>query len=107
MVTAFHRAGIQILAGTDSYQGPAAPATIKHGEALHEELGLLVKAGLTPVEALRSATVAPAEYFGFTDRGVIEAGRRADLLLIAGDPTQDITATRAIRSVWVEGVRVR
>ncbi len=106
-VSAFHRAGITILAGTDANQAPASPAPIQHGEALHEELGLLVETGLTPVEALRAATVVPAEYFGFTDRGVIEAGRRADLLLIEGDPTQDIAATRAIRSVWVAGVQVR
>lgn len=106
-VTAFHRAGITVLAGTDAYQGPAAPASIQHGEAFHDELGLLVEAGLTPVEALRSATVLPAQYFGFTDRGVIAPGRRADLLLIKGDPTQDIAATRAIRSVWVAGVQVR
>ena len=106
-VSAFHRAGITILAGTDAYQGPAAPASIPYGEAFHDELGLLVEAGLTPVEALRSATVLPAEYFGFTDRGVIETGRRADLLLIDGDPTQNIAATRAIRSVWVAGVQVR
>ena len=106
-VSAFHRAGVTILAGTDANQAPAAPASIKHGEALHDELGLLIEAGLTPVEALRSATVVPAEFFGFTDRGVIEAGRRADLLLIDGDPTQDIAATRAIRSVWVAGVQVR
>ncbi len=106
-VSAFHRAGVTILAGTDSYQGPDVPVSIPHGEALHDELGLLVGAGLTPIEALRSATVLPAEYFGFTDRGVIELGRRADLLLVEGDPTQDIAATRAIRSVWVAGVQVR
>ncbi len=107
MVSAFQRAGVTILAGTDAYQGPAVPVSIKHGEAFHDELGLLIEAGLTPVEALRSATVVPAASFGFTDRGVIEAGRRADLLLIAGDPTRDITATRAIRGVWVAGVQVR
>ncbi len=106
-VTAFHQAGVTILAGTDSYRGPAAPVSIPHGEAFHDELGLLVGAGLTPVEALRSATVLPAAYFGFTDRGVIQAGRRADLLLVEGDPTQDIAAARAIRGVWVAGVRVR
>jgi len=106
-VSAFHRAGITILAGTDAYQGPAAPASIQHGEAFHDELGLLIEAGLTPVEALRSATVLPAEYFGFTDRGIIAAGRRADLLLVDGDPTQDMAATRAIRGVWVAGVQVR
>lgn len=106
-VSAFHRAGVTILAGTDANQAPASPAPIQHGEALHEELGLLVESGLTPVEALRSATGVPAAFFGFTDRGVIEAGRRADLLLIDGDPTQDIATTRAIRSVWVAGVQVR
>jgi imidazolonepropionase-like amidohydrolase len=105
-VSAFYRAGITILAGTDSNSAPASPAQIQHGEAFHQELRLLVEAGLTPVEALRSATVIPAEYFGFTDRGSIESGRRADLLLIDGDPTQDITATQAIRGVWVAGVNV-
>ena len=106
-VTAFHHAGVTILAGTDANQAPGSPAQIQHGEALHDELGLLVEAGLTPVEALRAATVLTADYFGFRDRGVIEAGRRADLLLIDGDPTQEIAATRAIRGVWVAGVRVR
>ncbi len=106
-VSAFHQAGITIIAGTDANTAPASPAQVQHGEALHEELRLLVEAGLTPVEALRSATVVPADYFGFTDRGVIATGRRADLLLVDGDPTQDIAATRAIRGVWVAGVNVR
>jgi imidazolonepropionase-like amidohydrolase len=106
-VTALHRAGVPVLAGTDANQGTASPAQVPHGKALHEELELLVEAGLTPVEALRSATVVPAAYFGFTDRGEILPGRRADLLLVEGDPTQDITATRAIRSVWVAGVQAR
>jgi imidazolonepropionase-like amidohydrolase len=106
-VSAFHRAGVNVLAGTDAYRGPAAPASIQHGEGFHDELGLLVEAGLTPVEALRSATVLPAEFFGFTDRGIIEPGRRADLLLVDGDPTRDITSTRAIQHVWAAGVQVR
>lgn len=106
-VSAFHRAGIPILAGTDSNTAPASPAQIQPGESLHDELRLLVEAGLTPVEALRSATVLPATFFGLTDRGVIEVGRRADLLLIEGDPIQDITATRAIRGVWAAGMKVR
>ncbi len=105
--SAFHRAGVTILAGTDANATPASPSPIPHGESLHDELGLLVEVGLTPVEALRSATVLPAEYFGFTDRGVIESGRRADLLLVEGDPTQDISVTRAIRGIWVAGVQVR
>lgn len=114
-VTALHHTGVTILAGTDAHRSPAsstntAPAPfpdVPHGEALHVELGLLVEAGLTPVEALRSATVLSAEYFGFTDRSVIEPGYRADLLLIEGDPTQDIAATRAVRGVWVAGARIR
>ena len=106
-VSTFHTAGVTILAGTDANQAPASPSKIVHGEALHDELGLLVEAGLTPVEALRSATVVPAEYFSFTDRGIIKPGRRADLLLVDGDPTQDIAATRAIRNVWVAGIQVR
>jgi imidazolonepropionase-like amidohydrolase len=106
-VMTFHQMGVTILAGTDANQGAVSPAQIPHGQALHDELGLLIEAGLTPVEALRSATVVPAEFFGLTDRGAIEAGRRADLLLIDGDPTQDIAATRAIRGVWAAGVRAR
>lgn len=106
-VTAFHQAGVTILAGTDANQAQDSPAQIQHGKALHDELALLVEAGLTPVEALRAATVLPAEYFGLSDRGVIEAGRRADLLLVDGDPTRDIAATRNIRGVWVAGVQVR
>jgi imidazolonepropionase-like amidohydrolase len=106
-VSALHRAGVTILAGTDANAVPASPSPVQHGEAFHDELRLLVEAGLTPVEALRSATVVPAAFFGFTDRGVIEPGRRADLLLVDGDPTQDIAATRAIHGVWVTGVKVR
>ncbi len=112
-VSALYRAGVPIMAGTDSYQGtaPATNVRLQHGEvfgaSLHSELGLLVEAGLTPVEALRAATVLPANYFSLTDRGIIEPGRRADLVLVEGDPTQDIAATRAIRSVWVAGVQVR
>jgi imidazolonepropionase-like amidohydrolase len=106
-VAAFYRAGVKILAGTDSYQGPAAPASIKYGESFHDELSLLVEAGMTPVEVLRAATIEPAQYFGFADKGAVEPGRRADLLLVEGDPTRDISATRAIRGVWAGGVQVR
>ena len=86
---------------------PKSPAQVPHGESLHAELALLVDAGLTPVDALRAATVLPAEVFGLPDRGVIEPGRRADLLLLDADPLLDITATTAIEAVWVAGIRVR
>jgi hypothetical protein len=71
---------------------------------MHRELELLVKAGLTPIEALAAATSTPAKAFRLADRGRIAEGLRADLVLVAGDPTSDITATRAIEGVWKQGV---
>jgi imidazolonepropionase-like amidohydrolase len=102
-----HRAGVPILAGTDANAGPGIPFSPRHGESLHEELELLIDAGLSTVEALRAATVLPARHFGLHDRGVIEPGRRADLVLIDGDPIADIRATRRIRRVWCAGVEHR
>ena len=106
-VAELHRAGVPILAGTDANAGPGIPFSPRHGESLHEELELLIDAGLSTVEALRAATVLPAQYFGLHDRGVIEPGRRADLVLIDGDPIADIRATRQIRRVWCAGVEHR
>jgi imidazolonepropionase-like amidohydrolase len=103
-VAELHRAGAPILAGTDANAGPGIPFSPRHGESLHDELELLIDAGLSTVEALRAATVLPAQHFGLHDRGVIEPGRRADLVLIDGDPIADIRATRQIRRVWCAGV---
>ena len=72
--------------------------------SLHDELELLVAAGLSTVEALRAVTVLPAKHFGLTDRGAIRPGLRADLVLLDGDPVADIRATRAICRVWCAGV---
>jgi len=105
-VRAAHAAGVTILAGTDANNERGAPYRPVHGVALHDELALLVDAGLSPAEALRSATASPAEIFGLRDRGVIGAGRRADLVLVDGDPTADIGAVRRIREVWIGGVSV-
>jgi imidazolonepropionase-like amidohydrolase len=91
-------AGVPILAGTDAPN----PGTA-HGASMHRELELLVKSGLTPVEALAAATSLPAKYFTLNDRGRIAAGLRADLLLVEGDPTTDIMATRNIAAVWKNG----
>ncbi|MDI5961308.1 amidohydrolase family protein [Streptantibioticus silvisoli] len=104
-VARLHRAGVPVLAGTDANHRPGRACPVVHGASLHAELTLLVEAGLTPEQALAAATSAPAAYFGLTDRGVIAPGRRADLLLVAGDPTKDITATRAIEGIWRGGVR--
>jgi imidazolonepropionase-like amidohydrolase len=99
-VGALRRAGVHILAGTD------APApSLAHGLSLHRELELLVLSGLTPFEALASATSEPARAFGFHDRGRIREGMRADLLLVTGDPTVNIRATRNIVGVWKLGVQ--
>ncbi|HEV7676320.1 MAG TPA: CIA30 family protein, partial [Candidatus Angelobacter sp.] len=90
---------VLLLAGTDAPN----PGTA-HGASMHGELALLVGAGLTPVEALAAATSVPARAFRLDDRGQIAPGKRADLLLVKGDPTRDITATRNIVSVWKSGV---
>ena len=100
-VGALHAAGVAILAGTDA----ANPGTA-HGASVHQELRLLVAAGLTPVEALRSATAEPAARFRLADRGRVAPGLVADLVLVAGDPTRDVTATTAITAVWRRGVRL-
>ncbi|MEM9453826.1 MAG: amidohydrolase family protein [Myxococcota bacterium] len=96
---ALHEAGVPLLASTDALN----PGVI-HGASLHDELELLVKAGLSPRAALRAATAEPADAFGLDDRGRIAAGKRADLVLVKGDPGTDIQATRDILGVWKGGV---
>lgn len=100
-VRKLHAAGVDILAGSDAPN----PGTA-HGASLHHELALLVRAGLTPAQALAAATSVPARRFGIADRGRIAAGLRADLVLVEGDPLADIAATRAVHTVWKNGHRV-
>lgn len=100
-VRAMHAAGVPILAGTD-----AGNAGTAHGASLHGELSLLVQAGLTPTEALAAATSVPARVLGLDGRGRIAPGARADFMLVDGDPSQDVKATRAIVTIWKLGVRV-
>ncbi|HZC66091.1 MAG TPA: CIA30 family protein [Candidatus Dormibacteraeota bacterium] len=97
-VAALHKAGVPILAGTDAPN----PGTA-HGVSIHRELELLVRAGLTPNEALAAATSVPAKTFGLNDRGRIAPGLRADLLLVKGNPMQNVTATRNIAAIWKTG----
>ena len=94
-------AGVSLLAGTDT----GLPGT-SFGESLLQELSLLVEAGLSPMEALTAATAVPAQRFGMRDRGLIAPGLRADLLLVEGDPTADVSAVRAITAVWRGGLRL-
>jgi imidazolonepropionase-like amidohydrolase len=89
-----------VLAGTDA-PGPG----VAHGASLHRELELLAFAGLAPIEALRAATSAPAVAFGLSDRGRIAPGMRADVVLVEGDPTENILSTRAIVRVYQNGLR--
>jgi imidazolonepropionase-like amidohydrolase len=96
------RRRVPLLAGTDA---PAPGQT--YGASLHGELALLVRAGLTPLQALAAATSVPARAFRLADRGRIRSGLRADLVLVEGDPTIDILATRRIALVWKRGIPVQ
>jgi len=97
-IRAEHEAGVTILAGTDAPNPDTA-----WGVSLHREMELLTQCGLTPLQALQAATSAPAQAFFLVDRGRIEVGRRADLVLVNGDPSKDIRATRDVVSVWKAG----
>jgi len=95
-------AGVRVATGTDAF-------AIVPIEALRHEVSLLVsEGGFTPCQALHAATGAAAELAGIgAHTGVVEAGRRADLLLVDGDPTSDPACLDAVAAVWRSGVRVR
>ncbi|HYX26957.1 MAG TPA: amidohydrolase family protein [Pyrinomonadaceae bacterium] len=96
---AMRRAGVKILAGTDFGNPYILP-----GFSLHDELGLLVKAGLTPMEALQSATRNPAEFLGTLDQlGTVETGKIADLVLLRANPLTNIANTQKIEAVIIGG----
>jgi hypothetical protein len=100
LVRAFHEAGVPLMTGTDATLDLVPP-----GFTLHEELRLLVAAGLTPYDALVAATRTPAEQLGLAARtGTIAPGKEADLVLLDADPRADIRATERIAGVWVRGV---
>ena len=98
LVGELHRAGVPLLAGTDASDEP----WVIPGASLHDELALFVEAGLSPLEALRTATSAPARYRGETGP-LLAPGRRADLVLLANDPTENIGALRHIEAVVLRG----
>lgn len=99
IVTTLHRAGVPLLAGTDAPMPKVYP-----GFSLHEELELLVASGLSPAQALRAATLAPASFLGIADTsGSIAIGKRADLVVLDADPLLDIRNTRRIRAVLLDG----
>jgi imidazolonepropionase-like amidohydrolase len=94
-----HKAGVQIMAGSDFSDWGTVP-----GVDLHNELALLVEAGLSPLEALQAATLNPAKFLGKTDTyGTIQVGRVADLVLLDMNPLEDISHTRKIYAVVLGG----
>jgi imidazolonepropionase-like amidohydrolase len=100
IVSAMHRAGVPFMAGTDT----AAGVDVFPGFSLHQELEYLVKGGFTPVEALQTATLNPAEFLGLQDQlGTIEAGKLANLVLLDANPLEDIRNSRKIRAVVLNG----
>lgn len=102
-VRRMHEAGIKILVGTDS-NNTNALCHIKHGESIHHEFELLKEAGLSELEILQGTTTEAARIIGLNDRGSIDVGKRADLVLVNGDPLQDISACSNIKKVWVKGI---
>ncbi|BDZ48535.1 amidohydrolase [Frondihabitans sucicola] len=103
-VRRMHAAGVPVVAGTDANETPFAP--VAHGAGLHIEIQLLQQAGLSAAEALFAATTGAAAAFRLADRGAIQVGRRADLLLVDRDPTVDTAALRQPNAVWVGGVLI-
>jgi imidazolonepropionase-like amidohydrolase len=98
VVGRMHRAGVRILAGSD------APWLVVPGFSLHDELVLLVKAGLTPSDALRAATLDTAQFLGLENSlGTVETGKLADLVLLDANPLEDIRNTQKISGVFLQG----
>jgi imidazolonepropionase-like amidohydrolase len=99
IVGMMYRAGVPLLAGTDTMNPQCMP-----GFGIHDELALLVDAGLSPMAALQTATRNAAEFMGQADRrGTIEPGKIADLDLLDRDPLADIHNTRALQAVVLGG----
>jgi len=101
VVAALRDAGVPLLAGTDA----GNPGTL-YGVSLHHEMLALTRAGLTPLQALAAATSAPAKAFHLPNRGRVATGFKADVVLVDGDPSTDILATRRIVEVWKDGETV-
>lgn len=95
----FHAGGVRLLIGTDAMNTGVVP-----GFSVHDELAELVEAGLTPFQALEAATVNAGAFLGGAERrGLVAAGHRADLILLDGNPLEDIANSRRIAGVMLGG----
>ncbi|XP_044721148.1 amidohydrolase family domain-containing protein [Hirsutella rhossiliensis] len=103
-VKQLHKAGVRICAGTSANEEDGM--AVSFGQSLHEELQLLAEAGLSNIEVIRAATCVPSALFGLRDRGGIEPGCRADLLLVDGNPLENLAISNKIRRVWIAGVEI-
>jgi imidazolonepropionase-like amidohydrolase len=100
LIKRLHDAKVPLLAGTDAPQG----YDLVPGTSIHRELQLFVRAGLTPLQSLQTATLNPAVYFGKTaEWGTVAAGKVADLVVLARNPLVDIGNTRSIVAVVADG----
>ena len=99
LIGVLHRAGVRLMTGTD------APGTgVFPGFSLHDELAFFVQGGMSPMDALRTATYEPARYLsGLDSLGTIERGKVADLVLLEADPLADIRNTRRISAIIWNG----
>lgn len=99
LVGSMNRAGVKLLAGTDTPNPYCFP-----GFSLHDELGFMVEAGLTPLEALQTATINPAEFLGLSKTlGTVEEGKIADVVLLDANPLENIANTKRIAAVVSSG----
>ena len=98
LLNELQQAGAGLLLGSDAPQIMNVP-----GFSVHEELEFLVLAGLSPLQALQTGTTSPAQFFGQDDRGTVEQGKLADLVLLEKNPIDDIRATKAILGVMRGG----
>ncbi len=114
MIASFELAGIPVVMGSDAGAWPLVPSCF-HGYSTIREMELLAKAGLDPRTIIEASTRRTAEMLGLQDEiGAVEVGRRADMVVLDGDPLADISAFRSIRwtikngeartpSEWMEG----
>jgi imidazolonepropionase-like amidohydrolase len=101
LVRVYDEEGVPLLVGSDLPNPWVVP-----GASLHREMELLVSAGIAPLRVLAMATQGAANAFGWSDAGRLAPGQRADIVVLAGDPAQDIRDTRRIEAVYVAGRRL-